>query len=58
MRPRLATTNWGRLADFNLPYAPTAPKALRAPRLNKAAKAAKPLPPGPPRLLFSNRPAA
>lgn len=58
--PRLARTDWDRLATYNLPYTAPAPTALRAPRLNKAAKPAKPSPAplltG--RLLRSNRPAA
>jgi predicted alpha/beta-hydrolase family hydrolase len=58
--PRLARTDWDRLANYNLPYMAPAPKALRGPRLNKAAKPAKPSPApllvG--RLLWSNRPAA
>jgi hypothetical protein len=58
--PRIARTDWGRLATYNLPYEAPAPKALRAPRLNKAAKPKPSLAPLPASgtLLWSNRPAA
>ena len=59
--PRIARTDWGRIANYNLPYEAPAPKALRAPRLNKAAKPAKPSPaplPASGKVVWSNRVAA
>ena len=59
--PRIARSDWGRLANYNLPYIAPAPTALRRPRLNKTAKPAKPAPAPLPRsgtVLWSNRVAA